>query len=130
MQIFCFLLWWNARLLVTLHRNIKLKHLLMMKYLYTFFLVLAMSVMMPQNVFANDPSEPEEEMKQPKVVLIKESTIKVVAAEGLEVRVYDVAGMIVSTVRIDSVEKTVNLGLQKGCYIVKVGKTVRKISVR
>ena len=102
----------------------------MTKYLYTLFLALMMFVMMPQNVFANDPSEPEEGMKQPKVVLVKESTIKVVAAEGLEVRVYDVAGMVVATVRIDSVEKTVNLGLQKGCYIVKVGKTVRKISVR
>lgn len=102
----------------------------MTKYLYTLFLAIMMSVMMPQNLFANDSSEPEEEMKQPKVVLVKESTIKVVAAEGLEVRVYDVAGMIVATVRIDSVEKTVNLGLQKGCYIVKVGKTVRKISVR
>ena len=102
----------------------------MTKYLYTLFLAIMMSVMMPQNLFANDPSEPEEEMKQPKVVLVKESTIKVVAAEGVEVRVYDGAGMIVATVRSDAVEKTVNLGLQKGCYIVKVGKTVRKISVR
>ena len=32
--------------------------------------------------------------------------------------------------RIDSYDKVIDLNLSKGCYIVKVGKTARKISIR
>ena len=33
-------------------------------------------------------------------------------------------------VKVDSSEKSYPLNLPKGCYIVKVGKVVRKISIR
>ena len=44
-------------------------------------------------------------------------------------QIYNVAGVRVMTVKIDSSDKTYNLNLPKGCYIVKVGKIVRKISI-
>ena len=44
--------------------------------------------------------------------------------------IYDLAGVRVVYFKIDSAEKHFDLGLPKGCYIVKVGKVVRKIAVR
>ena len=40
-----------------------------------------------------------------------------------------VAGVCVMTLRVDSNDKRFDLNLAKGCYIVKVGRTVRKVSI-
>ena len=53
--------------------------------------------------------------------------------DGIEVSVSGITnltGAKVATVRIDSNDKTFALNLQKGCYLIKVGKIVRKISVQ
>ncbi len=99
-----------------------------MRYLYTILIVLAMGVVMPQDVMAS-ANIAAENIRQPKITVVKESTVRVVDAEGETMYVYDVAGVAVQTVYVDSPDKIVNLGLHKGCYIVKVGKTVRKIHV-
>ncbi|MFC2455808.1 MAG: T9SS C-terminal target domain-containing protein, partial [Segatella salivae] len=43
--------------------------------------------------------------------------------------IYNVTGVCVMSMRVDSNDKRFDLNLHRGCYIVKVGKTVRKISV-
>lgn len=55
--------------------------------------------------------------------------LRVTGAAGEMLQIYNVAGVRVMTVKIDSSDKTYNLNLPKGCYIVKVGKVVRKISL-
>jgi len=44
--------------------------------------------------------------------------------------VYNITGVRVASFRIDSEDITVSLNLPKGIYILKVGKFVRKISLR
>ena len=44
--------------------------------------------------------------------------------------VYNLAGVRVMSIKVNGDDKRYELNLRKGCYIVKVGKTVRKISVR
>ena len=56
--------------------------------------------------------------------------MRVQNAEGQKLEVYNLIGVRVSLYRIDSADKTVTLGLQRGCYILKVGKVVRKVFVR
>ena len=34
------------------------------------------------------------------------------------------------SIKVDGYEKSYTLNLPKGCYIVKIGKTVRKITIR
>lgn len=52
-------------------------------------------------------------------------------ADGQTLDVYNLAGVKVESFRIDSDEKTVSLNkLPKGCYILKIGTVVRKVSVR
>ena len=52
-----------------------------------------------------------------------------VGNSGKVLYIYDVTGICVMTLRIDNNDKRFELNLAKGCYIVKVGKVVRKIYV-
>ncbi|MBQ8969010.1 MAG: T9SS type A sorting domain-containing protein [Bacteroidaceae bacterium] len=56
--------------------------------------------------------------------------VHVSGAEGQTLEVYNLTGVKVTTIRIDSNDKALTLNLQRGCYILKVGKVVRKISIR
>lgn len=58
------------------------------------------------------------------------SKVRISGAESQTLEVYNLTGVKVATFRIDSNDKTIALNLQRGCYILKVGKVVRKISIR
>ncbi len=58
------------------------------------------------------------------------SKVHVTNSEGEVLEVYNLTGTKVATIRIDSNDKSFSLNLQRGCYILKVGKLVRKISIR
>lgn len=59
-----------------------------------------------------------------------ESVLHVTGAAGQMLSIYNVTGVRVMSIKVDSSDKSYNLNLPKGCYIVKVGKMVRKISIR
>lgn len=56
--------------------------------------------------------------------------VRVSGAEEQTLEVYNLTGVKVTSIRIDSNDKTLTLTLQRGCYILKIGKIVRKISIR
>lgn len=58
------------------------------------------------------------------------NVLKVSGASGLVLQIYNIAGIRVMNVKIDGDEKSYDLSLPRGCYIVKVGKVVRKVSIR
>ncbi len=58
------------------------------------------------------------------------SNVRVCGANGQTLNVYNLAGVKVGSFRIDSNDKTIELNLGKGCYILKVGNVARKVSVR
>ena len=60
-------------------------------------------------------------------IIVNESTIHIKNAEKQVLEIYNLAGVKVKTITIDSADKTIELNnLPKGCYILKVGKTARK----
>ncbi len=63
-------------------------------------------------------------------ISVSSSTIRVTGANGQTLYIYNVAGVRIMSIKIDSQDKHYDLNLSKGCYIVKVGKTVRKISIK
>lgn len=63
-------------------------------------------------------------------ILYDGSTLRVTNAAGLDLYVYSVTGVRVMSVKVDGADKSYNLNLHRGCYIVKVGNVVRKISVK
>lgn len=60
----------------------------------------------------------------------KESVLRITGAAGEVLSIYNVTGVRVMSLKIEGADKSYNLNLPKGCYIVKVGKVVRKISIR
>ena len=61
---------------------------------------------------------------------INGGNVTISGANGEVMEIFNLTGVKVSTIRIDSSEKTFALNLPKGCYLIKVGKIVRKISVQ
>lgn len=63
-------------------------------------------------------------------ISIRDNTLYVVNANGQQLYIYNVAGVRVVSVKVEGMEYHYDLNLPKGCYIVKVGNTVRKISLK
>jgi len=61
---------------------------------------------------------------------ISGGNVHIVGANGEVMEIFNLTGAKVATIRIDSADKTFALNLPKGCYLIKVGKIVRKISVQ
>ena len=72
----------------------------------------------------------EVEQQSAQISLTDNNVLHITGGAGQVLEIYNVAGVKLSTTKIDSQEKRVDLNLTKGCYIVKVGKTVRKISLK
>ena len=62
-------------------------------------------------------------------VTVKGSVLHVCGASGKMLYVYNVAGVRVKSIRVEGDDKQYSLNLPKGCYIVKVGDVVRKVSI-
>ncbi|GAB6962796.1 hypothetical protein JCM17724A_15450 [Prevotella fusca JCM 17724] len=58
------------------------------------------------------------------------NVLHVLGAEDELLSIYNVTGVRVMSVKVDGSDKRYTLNLPKGCYIVKVGKLVRKVSIR
>ena len=76
-----------------------------------------MSLMMPLSAFAASIS-------------YANGILSVTGAEGEVLEVVSLTGKRVMEERISSPAKQIELNIPKGCYIVKVGDVVRKVSVR
>lgn len=59
-----------------------------------------------------------------------DGALNIIGGEGQTLEVISLTGKKVMTVAIDSPAQKIELNIPKGCYIVKVGKVVRKVSVR
>lgn len=70
------------------------------------------------------------EVEQQIQIFAKNSSLHVIGANGLTMEVYNVAGVRIMASKIDGSDKIFDLSLPKGCYIVKIGKVARKISIK
>ena len=100
-----------------------------MKKILIIALTLAMSFA-PVSMQAEIPSDGIEVSVSGITLNINGGNVHIVGANGEVMEVFNLTGTKVATIRIDSNEKTFALNLPKGCYLVKVGKIVRKISVQ
>lgn len=63
-------------------------------------------------------------------IVLSGSTLRIIGGQGQQVEVYNVTGVRVLVRHIDSNDQTFQHNLPRGCYMVKVGNTVRKVSIR
>ncbi len=58
------------------------------------------------------------------------NSVQVTGANGMTLEVVSLTGRHVASYKIDSPAQHIDLNLSKGCYILKVGKFVRKVTIR
>lgn len=102
----------------------------MIKKIFTFLFVSTLMMAVPVQARATASIEIFEQDLQEVTISVQGSTLHVTGANGQALYIYDVAGVRVMSVKVDSADKRYELNLPKGCYIIKVGKTVRKISIK
>lgn len=101
-----------------------------MKKILTLIFCTSMLLALPANSYAMASAIIMEQPETNTVsVSVSESTLHVTGASGQVLYIYNVAGICVKTIKVESNDKRFDLNLPKGCYIIKVGKTVRKISI-
>ena len=62
-------------------------------------------------------------------VTVEGQSVSVTGAQGKELIVVSLTGRQVMKVTIENAAQRIELNIPKGCYILKVGKVVRKIQV-
>lgn len=73
--------------------------------------------------------EPIEAEMEPVTLTIQEGKAHITNAEGKTLEIYNLTGVRVARIRIDSNDKQITLNLTRGCYIMKVDKVVRKVTI-
>lgn len=63
-------------------------------------------------------------------IAVEGRIVTVSGAQGDKLQVVSLTGRLVAEYEIDAPVQRVELNLSKGCYILKVGKVVRKVSIR
>ncbi len=101
------------------------KHLL----IYVFVLMAAFGMptisMASQTAFAGIEQVEEDDIS----ISVNENQITVTGAQGKTMEVVSLTGRKVITVKIESPAQRIELNIPKGCYIIKIGKVVRKVSI-
>ncbi len=96
-------------------------------------LILSLSFMLLSipSVNAQDIQKTQIENEQlPITVSVVGSTINVKNAQNLVMEVYDITGKKVVAIKIESNDKTYELSVPRGCYIIKIGKMARKVYLK
>jgi len=68
--------------------------------------------------------------QQASVVSVANGVVRVAGANGQTLQIYNLAGVCVYSAKVDGADRSFDVNLPKGCYIIKVGKVVRKVSIR
>ena len=91
-----------------------------------------LTAMCPLAVAASEmsPATVTEQVEEQVEVSIEGQTAYVTGAQGQELVVVSLTGRQLLKVKIESASQRVELNIPKGCYILKVGKVVRKIQIR
>ena len=63
-------------------------------------------------------------------IAVSGNTVRVSGTNGEDIEVFNLTGVKITTIKTDTTGKTFTVNLPKGCYLLKIGKVVRKISIR
>ena len=104
----------------------------MTKYILTTIMMALLTLCAPDQVRANAAIEIIENDFQPTAanITVNGGSIRVSGANGKIMYVYNLAGVRIHSIKVEGADRTYDLNLSKGCYIIKVGTTVRKVSLK
>lgn len=94
-------------------------------------LAVTLSLAVPTLSVASEMAAPEMATEQVEpTISVQQSSVIVSGAVSETLEVVSLTGKSLMTVRIDSPSQRIELNVPKGCYILKVGKVVRKVTIR
>ena len=104
----------------------------MIKRLLIFSVALLMMLSAPVFVSAAeaDMMQQEQTIEDDITISVNGQWVTINGAQGLTVEVVSLTGRLVKTVKIESPAQRIELNVPKGCYILKIGKVVRKVAIR
>lgn len=107
-------------------------NLCMTKRLLSFVFATTLSLIPATMLKAADmPMEAvQQDMSEEITIAVNGQTVTVSGAQGETLEVISLTGRRVLTVKIESPAQRIELNIPKGCYLLKVGKVVRKVSLR
>ena len=73
--------------------------------------------------------EPIEAELEAVTLTIQDNRAHITNADGKTLEIYNLTGVRVASIRIDGNDKQITLNLTRGCYIMKVDKVVRKVTI-
>ena len=73
--------------------------------------------------------EPIEAEMEAVTLTIQEGKAHITNADGKTLEIYNLTGVRVARIRIDGNDKQITLNLTRGCYIMKVDKVLRKVTI-
>lgn len=94
-----------------------------------FAALLTLTVPVSLAAMSNEPTT-EIDNEREVTIVVQQSSLIVNNAQGMTLEVVSLTGKQVVKVRIESPSQRVELDIPKGCYIVKVGKVVRKVAIK
>lgn len=62
-------------------------------------------------------------------VAVRGNQLRVTNADGMTLEVYNITGVKVVSHRVEGDDRTLTLNVERGIYIVKVGKVVRRVTI-
>jgi len=105
--------------------------MLMRKKLLTLSVIAGLTLSVPLQVMAAEfEAAVSEQIDEQITITVVQSAVIVSGAQGELLEVVSLTGKKVLEVKVDSPSQRVELNSLKGCYILKVGKVVRKITLR
>ena len=73
--------------------------------------------------------EPIEAEMEAVTLTIQDNKAHITNADGKNLEIYNLTGVRVARIRIEGNDWQITLNLTRGCYIMKVGKVVRKVTI-
>jgi hypothetical protein len=105
--------------------------LLMKKRLLTYSVAVEMLFALPVSMMASEPEQVsvEQTIEDDISSTVNGQWVVINGAQGKTLEVVSLTGRRVMTTKIESPAQRVELNVPKGCYILKIGKVVRKVTV-
>lgn len=94
-------------------------------------LALGTPAMMAAEMIPEPAADTEMEINEVQITVSNGNIVYVKNAEGALIQVYSITGAEIMAQRVESNCKSYEISnLQKGCYIIKVGKVTRKVFIK
>ena len=106
--------------------------MLMTKRLLILSLAVSMMLSVPVLVKAAEAEmlQTEQTLDDDITISVNGQWVTVNGARGLTLEVVSLTGRQIKTIKIETPAQRIELNIPKGCYILKIGKVVRKVAVR